>query len=401
MKISTLLFAVIIAASMTSCNEVPEDVISRTEEQHARESAAAEDSKAYAESDFDPYAKVSLAEVKAELNGYKFKAHDNLNFVCEPAPIEAENVYELQVTVGKTSGETADDTDKERLKKAVKAIFDIDITDEWMYSKWPDKTDMTAEHDGIFYGDVYHKSSAFRLRNETPAEVFDLQDNMNNHSIDECMDEKLKMFDGSELTVRDAVTQCDGYINKLRDAGIIDEGESFKATRAAYSNSGGGEILCIHYQQIRHGLPIDDSGKQGAWKIRSGFFEVWMLGNGKPYNLTNMYPATEMGKTAIDKIIPLSSAEFLASDGLAPKMTFDVSEVELRYICQWDAFEFTEPLIYKPMWCFTVKNYPTSKAGMSFERVMIYIDAVTGDFYYSDPAVSQFFTSIELKISKF
>jgi hypothetical protein len=383
-----------------SCSEVPEDVISRTEEQHARESAAAADSKAYAESDFDPYAKVSLAEVKAELNGYKFKAHDNLTFKCEPTAIEAESVFDLTMTYGLNT--EADEGDFQRMKSLNKAVFDRNVPDD-MLRVTPYAKNMVeaADYDkNLNYGVVCHDSPSFEIYNFDNSLTEIITDiKLKNYTPNDYPKDTIKMIDGSEFTVVRAVEQADGYLKKLREAGAFDNGETQKLSHVAVGDQGGkGCIICVHYSQCRHGIAVEDANVCTT-QTRTGFFEVWFYGDNDPFVITNYCSGTETSKTEITEMIPLSGAEYLVADGLAPDMAYDVTAAELRYLCLWDIGDLKEELKYHPMWCFTLEELPDVLYARYFERKTLYIDAITGELYYCDPSKGQFLSAAELKFA--
>ena len=79
-------------------------------------------------------------------------------------------------------------------------------------------------------------------------------------------------------------------------------------------------------------------------------------------------------------------------------MSFDVSEAELRYVCILkDRKAEEDPLLFKPMWVFTIFEWDSQMNGQDLMRMQLYVDAVNGEVYYSDPSHGQFLSSKALK----
>ena len=394
---------ILTALLLTSCNEVPEDVKSRTEEQNSRAAEAAEDRKALAESDFDPYAKVPFAEVKAELNGYKFKAHENLDFKCEPTAIDAENVYKLTMTGAFDTAASKEDAAKlDKLLKAVKndsidgKEIRYDGNETAAYAGDPDI-------DGIPVAFVYHNNTSFLLCDYSLARKTETQ--YAYYTLGNYPKEKLKMADGSELSVDEAIEQTDKYLKKLHEENLFDSGEDQKLYRVGIGTlPDGSHSIILRYQQTRYVIPVDESGLKGIWPIRCPNFQVEFAGSGRIQEMQNFASSTETSKDKLDAIIPLSSAEYLAADGLAEGMAFEVSDVELRYVCYSGDPDVrnkqvpTDPLIFRPMWVFTVfESDKKENNGQEFQRKVLYVDAESGELFYSDPANVYFFSNKDME----
>lgn len=390
----TLLFVML----CVSCTDVPEDVKSRTEAHESRVSAAAEDSKALEEQGFDPKAKVPLEEVKKELEGYSFKKHDNLAFKCVPEPIAAENVYDIKMTYGLNT--EAGKEDFERMKALNKTVFDRDIPDSLIqvnyYSK--DMVEAVDNDNCLNYGMLSHGSPSFELYNfdnDLIESVTDIV--LESFSLDSYPKDAVKMIHGGEFTVDKAIEQADGILKKLEEINAFDKGETHKLSHIGVGDyQGKGNMIVVHYSQCRYGIPVEDANVCTS-QTRTSFFEVWFYGDNDPFVITNFCSGYETESSALDDIIPLSGAEVLAADGLAPEMVYDVTDAELRYLCLWDINDLKEVIEYHPVWCFTLEELPEIWYGRYFERKMLYVDAVTGELYFCDPTMGLFLTSEEMK----
>ena len=91
-------------------------------------------------------------------------------------------------------------------------------------------------------------------------------------------------------------------------------------------------------------------------------------------------------------VYPLSSAEQMVSDKLAPLKKYTVTEVSLRNVCISPTGS-TEN-IYRPMWVFVLED-----KGVKFynerQAVVAFVDLKTGDFYAYD--TSQYMSLKELE----
>ena len=388
-----IIIAAISLVMLVGCNDVPEDVRSRTEEQNSRAAAAAADSKAMAENkDFDPYAKVPLEEAKKELENFSFKHHDNLTFKCDPRPIAANEIYNITMTAG--FNDTAAEEDKKRLKEVIQNISGITVEDEHLLISG---NEISADDDiGVPKGFMYHGSTSFMLCDYSTVPRFAV--NYAYYDLTDYPKEKKEMVDGSRMSVDDAIKQAGEYIKKLRDNKMFDDSEKQKLFRIFVGTFEGKNVIRLRYQQTRYGLPIDEGGYTGYWETRSPVFTITFIGSNKIQEISNDFSSIEQSKESVSGIIPLSSAEFLAADGLAKKMSFDVSEAELRYVCILkDRKAEEDPLLFKPMWVFTIFEWDSQMNGQDLMRMQLYVDAVNGEVYYSDPSHGQFLSSKALK----
>ena len=342
----------------------------------------------------------ALPEIKQELAGYEFKGREGLTFACKPSAIEADEVYILTSYPIK---EQAADAEAEKMKKALSDLFGISESEQALFKKelrpLPLSGDWLVELENVCGGCIYAHSSNFNIfwhKGISSVPEFDL--NMNKHSlyrIENAPTEPIKMADGSSLTVQKAAEQAEGYIKKLVDAGVFGEDFTAKLTRCAVSDSvNGGKAIALHYAEQYLGLTLDDGGfidgESKEQQLLNPYFEILFIGDDKPVWFNKTYSLSIEKAEKVEKLIPLSEAEKLLTEKLAPTMKADVTEAELRY-CSVFRIE-DERRICRPMWCFVLKEYSEGRqaAFTPFPKATAYIDAVDGTLYYCDSLKLEF-----------
>lgn len=341
---------------------------------------------------------VKLKDAKKELENYSFSQHDNLTFDCVPEPIAADEIY--IITAKPKNGIAANESTKTELKKYVDLIFgsDIDINElqyafTWTYEELengePDSSidhfyfcvDATGEPTGQLF-ESNHTFSAIDYREYGPSWPTYKEMYFPNALPTEAFD----MFDGSKLTIEEAKSEAEGYIKLIEP--LFNEGSSYQFKRAVSADHAEkGAELALRYEHMFYGLPVCDDGfdspRDNEQYVFAPYLEVRLLGKGYPCVVNNSHYDLIDTKEKVNKIIPLSKAEELASENLAPNIKETVTEASLKYVCVTEQQE--EVHIYRPMWCFTLENYDSSfVSGELFPRKMLFVDAVSGATYYSD-----------------
>lgn len=416
MKISTLLFAVIIAASMTSCNEVPEDVKSRAEEQQEIQRQSQQEEKQNnnttpsdslegdAQTGLSYPKKLvykSLDEVKKEAENFTFTNTSNLRFECSAPKISAEKVYTL--TMNDPTPKVVTDKDKEKLIKGLDSVFGIKLA-------LADIKEVGSEmiKDYVFArgsndrgsGLIYNGRSTFKLMRKTNffIDLLSLYDIGNKYTADNYPDQSYKMLDGKEMTIFEAINVGNDCIAKLKEIGAFDDGEEDVLTHIITYTDESGTTISLHYRQVRYGLEVDDGGfaldtatDTTSLKMRSPLLEIVFVEKGTPLTIDNYLSDGVHEKQEEVNILTLSSAVKRLSTGLAQNLNSSVYDVQLRYCCAFK--DNTEEIrTYRPMWCFTLSDPCKGKHGSNFyplPRKMAYVDALNGDIYYSDPQRSR------------
>ena len=188
------------------------------------------------------------------------------------------------------------------------------------------------------------------------------------------------------MTIDEAISQADEYIKTITP--LFNENSSYRLKRILIENyPGKGTVIDLRFEHIFYGLPVNDAGfdqvRDELSFVHAPYIEVKLLGKNYLGKINNSHYDIIESKEKVEKILPLSEAENLASQNLAPNITGTVSEVALEYVCVTNQQEQVHT--FRPMWCFTLDNYnPVFESMELFPRRMIYVDAINGKTYYSD-----------------
>lgn len=410
-----LLVTFLFALTMVSCNEVPEDVKSRAEEQQEIQRQSQQEEKQNnnttpsdslegdAQTGLSYPKKLvykSLNEVKKEAENFTFTNTSNLRFECSAPKINADKVYTL--TMNDPTPKVVTGEDRQKLINGLDAVFGIKITandiTEVRSEMIPDYVFASVQNDdGV--GQVYNGSSTFKLMRSTDifSDLTSLYDIGNKYTADNYPSQSYKMLDGKEMTISEAITIGDECIAKLKESGLFDDGENNLLTNIITYTDETGTTISLHYRQVRYGLEVDDGGFSAdtatdteSLKMRTPFLEIVFVEKGTPLTIDNYLSDGTHEKQEATEIITLSSAIGRLWTGFAKNLSNTVYDVQLRYCCTYK--DNTRDIrIYRPMWCFTLSDPCKGKHGKNFyplPRKMAYVDALNGDIYYSDPQKS-------------
>ena len=340
-------------------------------------------------------------DVKEEVKDYSFSQYDNLTFDCSPQQIEADEVY--IITTGSSDSKSADESTKQELKKYIDLLYDtnvntanmeysfdftqqeleenkidssierfnisVDLSDNPGGSLIPSNNTFVASdyHEYEYGGDKGFKTGTLYLPDELPEKSF-------------------HMFDSSSMTLHEAVSQAEKYIEKIQP--LFNENSSYKLKRVFVEDyPDKGAVIDLRFEHCFYGLSVNDEGfdlmRDGEQFVHAPFIEVKLLGKNYLGRINNSHYDVIEQKEKVEKLISLKDAQRLASENIAPNVTGTVTEVSLEYVCVTKQEEKVHT--YRPMWCFTLDNYPPRLDSMElFPRRMIFVDAVSGTTYYSD-----------------
>lgn len=337
---------------------------------------------------------IGLEKVKDELKSYSFNEHKNLAFRCEIPTVKANEVY--TITMNMAVPDKTSEEDRAKLKKAVNSVYGIDVPIEKItdFQKQGnddshDSLKQKFEFDG-YGGEVYNGQSTFMIWKPLPSSVtINLAFNdAQRYTAAAYPKEEFKMADGSTLTVDKAIEQAKVYIDKLNACKMFDENESQILTNIMVADTENGKVIVLHYRQVRFDIEVDDGGAltfdKEVDQMRNPFFEILFAGDDFPFNIRNMYSDGVKEKKAVD-IIPLSKAEQIISDSIAPNTSYNVYDAALRYCCVYQQQDDNRE--YRPMWCFVLSDQCKGENGnwsQYFPRITAYVDAVNCDVYYCD-----------------
>lgn len=343
----------------------------------------------------------TISGIREGVQDHSFSEHDSLTFDCTPEPVSAEQVY--IITMKPALSKSCDESTKQELKKYIDLLYGTDVKpDDMEYSyelteqeletgetdssieRFNISVDLDADpggsliasgntfaasdfHEYEYGGDKGFKTGTLYFPDSLPENSFD-------------------MFDGSRMTLNEAVTQAEEYISRI--APLFNEGSSYRLKRVfVEDHPEKGAVFDLRFEHIFYGLPVNDEGfdliREGEQFVNAPYIEVKLLGSNYLGRINNSHYDIIEHKEPVEKLITIEEAERLASENIAPYITGTVKEVSLEYVCVTSQGE--ERHIYRPMWCFTLDNYEPRLDSMElFPRRMIYVDAGSGMTYYSD-----------------
>lgn len=300
----------------------------------------------------------TFGEAKKELLDYTFGSHDNLIFKCLPLSVDAEELYEI-------STEDDKELENEEVKGYCKKIAEI------FSGKTVDLNDITIMNNGSAYlnlsgeGDIggeYYPSGTFTVwdRNETqkkgPGENYTVIKKINAFSDD--YTNEYFTAENEKISVSETVEYCTDYINSNYSEYFNDGEELVLSDILILENKDNKTNYCaLRYQHKYKGILVNDAGFPDidTKYIKPSFLEITVTGKNKIAQIDNRYYYhIKDVKKIKDKIIPLSEAENMLSEYLAPQRTYEVTEAALKYVC---ITEMNAECNYRPMWCFTLLEY--------------------------------------------
>lgn len=350
-----------------------------------------------------------ISQVKDELTDHSFSSYDNLTFDCKPAPIETDEVY--IITMKSRQWKSSDESTKSELKKYVDSIYSTDIdtgkmrfdfalTQQELESGEIDSSierfNVNAVYDDVITAELYAANNTFSASDfhdySYGGDSFPTLKAV--YTASDLPKDEFEMLDGSRLTLDEAVREANEYIKKIEP--LFNEGSSYRLKKVVAENCyDKGAVIDLRFEHVFFGLAVNDSGfdlvDDEASFAHAPYIEVKLLGRNYLGKINNSHYDIIDKKEKVDKILPLSQAEKLASEKLAKNIRGTVKNVELKYVCVTNQGEDTH--VYRPMWCFTLDEYEPDFRTMTLSpQRTVFVDAVNSDVYYSD-ALSRVFAA--------
>ena len=334
-------------------------------------------------------------EISSQLKDHKFGEYDNLKFECEVRNTDFDIIYE-EIEVGWTGEDdtlTADEL-KEKVINMGKALYDEEISNaDVLYDKDNgveaygryEKNDTLIHY---YYNDTFN---AKKIDNSiTISEPFSSDEEENERirpkvikrfKPDDDYENEVYDINGQNYALKDAVEFANKKLAEsisqflyskpvLTDIGVV-----YFPQRNSYA-------YLLKYSHLIDGILVDD-----VWNpdIDNDFFRGSAL-NIEIYEkdqfsiVSNLCYFKILSKTPAKEIIPLSDAEKLAAEAIAPNTAYTVTGCELKYVCI--THQKPDKTVFKPMWVFVIDEYKDNdeyQSGMdAFPKMQLYIDALTG-----------------------
>lgn len=392
MKKANLFLAILMAFTVSGCQEVPEDVKSRAEEQFGVTAS---------HTDTDSGEKTDV--VGNEKIG-------SITFECEPGPIETDEFYILKTEIWKSDADDVDlDELKEKMKRAAKDLVDIDVNineidPEMAVVLDPETGELTDEKwfSAFFFQNedgaarIYAGSNDFFFASEKKANgnPFDYGERTV-YMPDDYPDTVYDMNDGSQMTISQAIDQGDEIIKKMYANELFDKDLTFDLYRIAVHETDDDNIIKLFYRMKRSGLYLTNDGifafsEFDRVSMQYSYLTIDLIGDGSPHELSTRLCDRIAEKEKVDKIISYEDAKQRLGKGLAKNLVYTVTEAELRYCCLFKQIDTVN--VYRPMWCFVLydpadkrNTLPETLSWEPYPRVTAFVDAINGDLYYCNP----------------
>lgn len=346
----------------------------------------------------------NISKINEEIKDYSFSDYDNFTFDCKPESVETDEIY--IITMKNRRWKSSDENTKSELKKYVESIYNISVDPDKIEFSTFTKQDLEDEikngivdssvdlfninaiySDGIT-ADLYAASNTF-----TACDFHDYHYSGDVHpmframySPSELPKDEFEMMDGSKLTLDEAIKEANDYIKKIEP--LFNEGSSYRLRKVLIENyPNKGAVIDLRFEHMFFGLPVNDSGfdrvSDETSFVHAPYIEVKLLGKNYLGKIINSHYDIIDKKEKVDKVLPLSEAEKLASEKMAKNVKGTVKNAALKYVCVTSQNDAKH--IYRPMWCFTFEEYDPDFTTMTFfSQRSVFVDAVDSKVYYSD-----------------
>lgn len=393
---------------LTACNEAPDDVKSRAEEQNG-----------------------SSGDTVAVGEGETIR---NITFSCEPDKTETDEFYILRSQPYPIDTDLSPELPKEnyaeqidRLKAASKELLGFELSDDriLVHGRLGEEKPETASRNGTTIEYVGYNDPDYYSENPILAELYGESDTFDLYDFrgtddgtwpnmylerevyypEEYPDTSYEMLDGSEMTIADAVSQGDEIIEKIYSLELLDSSVGLRLSKiAVHRTDAGKDVINLRYRQIRSGLPLNDDGYMTLTslsdkQLKYTYFDISFMGSDHPMMIRNMNSSRIESTEKVDKLMSYEDAQQRLAAGLAENMTFTVTEAGLRYCGLYSQTDKYDE--YHPMWVFVLKdptleeeelltpedmgNLEKVDSFQYYKRTMGFVDALNGDLYYYDP----------------
>jgi len=402
MKKTAILTALAAITILTSCAEVPENIVKEKEGREMAPEYVPENVRSNADNSTES-AVISEDDVSKQSN-----IETGIKISCQPTQVNTDKFYILKSSLREDEPEG----NMKVLCNAVKTVFGIEVDpddrsvrDFW--TEFDDSGNPIQQHELPGATIALENCSALYDNNGAGFFLgcvdFDVPEQLEDfgsydyvrYTPDSIPPEKLTMLDGKQLSPADAVSRSDEYIKELKELGMFDENEELVLSAVYIADTGYGSMMNITYDRVHYGLPLDDGGFiafpavpedgiEAESAMRSSCLRFFWGEAEHPMTVENLLDARFETKQEIKDILSFEEACQRLTSTLAENMDFTVNEAALKYCCYYTEgdTEFT----YRPMWTFMLKEEQDRKGYLQYPRprIMGYVDAVNGDVYYSD-----------------
>ena len=352
------------------------------------------------------YRRCSIKSALAELENYQFGEYDNIKYDCTPLIPSTDEFYSITADFNNSHHAGTKEYDK-ILEMANKLLGVTEFSSDAIIHTSP-YCAAIYDYSGNFTATLYTGGTfSFDIR-DIELQIFqwdeenkyDQGEEVKHYNVFQTgiPDEYFTTYDGKQASIKKVVENADKFINENMMeylSGV--RNEELVLENIVLMESAVGNTFCVlNYTYQYDGLLLNSYGYiSDVESIRCPVFTIAYSNETDYFSITNsMYD----GNSIIDSekirglVYPLSSAEQMVSDKLAPLKKYTVTEVSLRNVCISPTGS-TEN-IYRPMWVFVLED-----KGVKFynerQAVVAFVDLKTGDFYAYD--TSQYMSLKELE----
>lgn len=339
---------------------------------------------------------LNTSDVESELKDYTFKQHDNITFDCTTDNITIGEVYDtVDVTIfsdGINMSDEAFERDANELFDNLYANDENHICPKPEYDE-EDKCYCYSDDDFLF--DYYKTGSTlwvdYREIGDDGREYdLDYQNIVKRIKADKLDPEESYNVGGEEYSLKDAVNFTDKRLDELSKYLHV-YSPILTDIAVAYIPEKDQYLYLLRYSTTIDGKPTDDSGfldDEEDTFLRGNYLNVELRSRDRVSLIDNTANFHIDKRGNIAEIIPLSQAEEIASNTLAPESKYVCTNCRLKYVCIIKGSDYDKcTATYKPMWVFTLEEEQSKEydfRGDNFGKNNLYIDAVTGDAFIFD-----------------
>ena len=351
------------------------------------------------------YRRCSIKDALAELDNYQFGEYDNLEFECGVNLFNNDSLYDITTIfeIKPLEGnETIEQAKKIAYKmKGVNDFSNVDIYEDiehgsvniYDYNNGYNcdfyVTNCFGYVDVNFYNSIRDVDNAIENPDKPIKHYNVLKNGMPN--------ETFKTSDGNEAGIASVASNSEKFINEnlleflsgksnekliLTDIYIMETNMNKRYCHLMYSYEYSGMLLNSYgyvsdETSVRTPcLSVDFSNENNVFSFANNLYE----GN-------NIKDVNKLS----GKVYPLSSAEQMISDKLAPLKKYTVTEVSLRNVSICDYGEKYHT--YKPMWCFLLEDNGLDSGTRNV--VVGFVDMKSGEVHVYDTGQSMSLEELE------
>lgn len=254
---------------------------------------------------------------------------------------------------------------------------------------------------GGYYGFIgeryffeYHSSDSFTASDDDVMREYcvDAQDEYEKVykiGVDDISSVSYKLA-GKDYSIQEALDFCTDYINNELAPFFQDDITTKPYAVYVMPNTKGEYYYSIIYNLVYKGTEFSNFGRASMAEdfMMETYFHIEIAGDGLVNTCSVHSSRFRKDEKEVREIISLESALDYLEDYLAQYSGYEMTDISLQYCTRRDDI-FIDEAETRPMWVFTVSEYPSRYGDWSLGRY-IYLDAISGDVFCYDSSKVDF-----------